>query len=56
MRVERKTAQFKKTKTTAGKDRRKSVTDRLRARSHRSLSTSLKNKMWHNWLTEENYL
>ncbi len=56
MRTQRKAAQFKKTKILAGKARRKSVAARPPLRSMKSFSTAMKNRIWHNWLTEENYL
>lgn len=56
MRTQRKTARCKKAKILAEKARRKSVTARAPVRSMKSLSTAIKNRIWHNWLTEENYL
>lgn len=56
MRTQRKAAQFKKTKILARKARRKSVTARPPVRSKKSASSAVKNRIWHNWLTEENYL
>jgi hypothetical protein len=55
MRTQRKTAKFK-TKVLAGNARRESVTARPPVRSKKSVATAMKNRIWHNWLTEENYL
>jgi hypothetical protein len=56
MSTQRKTAQFKNTKILAGKVRRKTVTVRPPVRSKKGVSLAMKNRIWHNWLTEENYL
>jgi hypothetical protein len=56
MGTQRKTAQFKNTKILAGQARRESVTAIPPVRSKKGVSTAMKNRIWHNWLTEESYL
>jgi hypothetical protein len=43
-------------KSTKGGNRRRSQIGKRSARSPRNLSSSNNKTIWHNWLTEENYL
>jgi hypothetical protein len=56
MRIQGKATQLKKNKSIARKSQCKSMTARPPERSVKNVSRAMKNKIWHNWLAEENYL
>lgn len=57
MKPSSKAMQNKKGKSIPRNETRsKSETARMPIRSAKSLSRGMKNKIWHNWLMEENYL